>query len=62
MISKPIPFLASAQAAQKAGGGKKGNQSAASTSLFGMSIDEAKQILNVDNIRNTEEVLKVFKQ
>jgi len=53
-------YNASAQAAQRAGGGKKGTQSAASSSLFGMSIDEAKQILNVDNIRNAEEVLKSY--
>ena len=52
-------FLASKQAAEKAGGGKKGAESAASSSLFGMSLDEAKQILNVTNIADAEKLSKV---
>jgi len=46
-------------AAEKAGGGKKGAESAASSSLFGMSLDEAKQILNVNDIKDTEHLTKV---
>ena len=52
-------FLASQQAAEKAGGGKKGAESAASSSLFGMSLDEARQILNVNDISNKDQILKV---
>ena len=52
-------FSASNVAAEKAGGGKKGAESAASSSLFGMSLDEAKQILNVNDIKDAEKLTKV---
>ena len=54
-------FLASKVAAEKAGGGQKGAESAASSSLFGMSLDEAKQILNVNNIEDAEKLAKVYR-
>ncbi|XP_064609802.1 mitochondrial import inner membrane translocase subunit tim16-B-like [Liolophura sinensis] len=41
-------FQASQQAAQRAGGGREGTKRAASDTLSGMTIQEAKQILNVD--------------
>lgn len=53
-------FLASQHAAEKAGGGAQGAKSAASSSLFGMTLDEAKQILNVSDPASAEQVLKVF--
>ena len=49
-----LPLLVSRQAAERAGGGEKGAKSAASTSLLGMSLEEAKQILNVTNISDAE--------
>nr|CAB3264642.1 mitochondrial import inner membrane translocase subunit tim16-B [Phallusia mammillata] len=53
-------FNASKQAAERAGGGAQGAKSASSSSLFGMTLDEAKQILNVSDPANAEQVLKNY--
>ncbi|XP_004225703.2 mitochondrial import inner membrane translocase subunit tim16-B [Ciona intestinalis] len=53
-------FAASQHAANKAGGGEKGAGSAAQSSLLGMSVDEAQQILNVSDIKSIEEVNKNY--
>ena len=43
-------LTASQAAASRAGGGTKGAQHSAENIRLGMSVEEAKQILNVDNI------------
>lgn len=43
-------IAASQQAAQRAGGGKAGAESAATSAKTGISIEEAKQILNVKDL------------
>lgn len=53
-------FAASQQAAEKAGGGEKGQKSAAVTGFQGISLDEAMKILNVDRIDNSEELTKSY--
>uniref|UniRef100_H2ZNV3 Mitochondrial import inner membrane translocase subunit TIM16 n=1 Tax=Ciona savignyi TaxID=51511 RepID=H2ZNV3_CIOSA len=53
-------FAASQQAANKAGGGEQGVGSAAQSSLLGMSLDEATQILNVSDFKSKEAVDKNF--
>ena len=47
---------ASQAAASKAGGGTRGAEHSATTQRLGMTIEEAKQILNVDELN--EETLK----
>ena len=56
-----VSFKASQQAAQKAGGGKKGNEAAAQTTYLGMNIEEAKEILNISNLEDQEKIVKVVK-
>lgn len=53
-------FSASQQAAENAGGGEKGRQSATVSGLQGISLDEAKRILNIDNIKDTESLNKTY--
>lgn len=53
-------YAASQQAAKRAGGGQKGTEQAAQTGLFGMSLDEAKQILNVNDINDVKKVQETF--
>ncbi|XP_039250285.1 mitochondrial import inner membrane translocase subunit tim16-B-like [Styela clava] len=53
-------FAASQQAAEKAGGGEKGTKSAVATGFHGISLDEAKKILNIDNIQDSENVIKSY--
>ncbi|XP_034243782.1 mitochondrial import inner membrane translocase subunit tim16-B [Thrips palmi] len=43
-------IAASQQAAQRAGGGKAGSESAATSAKTGITIEEAKQILNVKDL------------
>lgn len=52
---------ASQAAASRAGNNKKATEQAASNSLFGMTLDEAKQILNVDNITDEQKLTEVSK-
>jgi len=53
-------YAASQQAAQKAGGGKKGNEAAAQTTYLGMNIEEAKEILNISNLEDQEKIVKNY--
>ncbi|XP_067663887.1 mitochondrial import inner membrane translocase subunit Tim16-like [Haliotis asinina] len=47
-------YAASQQAAQRAGGGRKGARRAAADTATGMTLQEAKQILNVSEITDKE--------
>lgn len=49
-------FAASQHAAEKAGGGEKGQRSAAVTGFQGISLDEAIKILNIDSIKDSEKL------
>lgn len=53
-------FAASQHAAQKAGGGEKGTNSAAMTGFHGISLDEAKKILNVEDVNDNESVKAAY--
>ena len=52
-------YASSQQAATKAGGGSKGASHAAANVKNGITLDEAKQILNVSSL-NAEEVAKKY--
>lgn len=53
-------FAASQQTAQKAGGGTKGAKRASADALSGMTLHEAKQILNIENIQDLEALQKKY--
>ncbi|KAH8361834.1 hypothetical protein KR200_002164 [Drosophila serrata] len=53
-------IAASQEAARRAGGGKQGEKSAESNLRTGMTLEEAKQILNVDDTKNVESVVKNY--
>uniref|UniRef100_T1J0J8 Nudix hydrolase domain-containing protein n=1 Tax=Strigamia maritima TaxID=126957 RepID=T1J0J8_STRMM len=53
-------FINSQAAASQAGGGEKGAQRAASNARLGMTIQEARQILNVDENINEEEIKRKY--
>ncbi|KAL5012279.1 hypothetical protein ScPMuIL_010830 [Solemya velum] len=53
-------FNASQQAAAQAGGGRRGTKQATSDNLTGISIQEAKQILNVQDPSDEEAIEKNF--
>ncbi|XP_041359792.1 mitochondrial import inner membrane translocase subunit Tim16-like isoform X2 [Gigantopelta aegis] len=53
-------FAASQQAAQKAGGGRQGARRAAADSVTGMSLQEAKQILNISDAKDKESILNNY--
>ncbi|KAL3879742.1 hypothetical protein ACJMK2_032239 [Sinanodonta woodiana] len=53
-------YQASQQAAQRAGGGKAGTRRAVADTYTGMTLQEAKQILNVTDISDKEAVQKSF--
>ncbi|XP_022325599.1 mitochondrial import inner membrane translocase subunit Tim16-like [Crassostrea virginica] len=54
-------FKASQQAAQRAGGGRQGARRVANDSITGMTLQEAKQILNVNNPNDLETIEKNYK-
>ncbi|XP_061188318.1 mitochondrial import inner membrane translocase subunit Tim16-like [Saccostrea echinata] len=54
-------FRASQQAAQRAGGGRQGARRAANDTVSGISLQEAKQILNVNNLEDVETIEKNYK-
>lgn len=51
---------ASQQAAKSRQNGQVDNKGAASTALSGMSLQEAKQILNIDNLKDIEKITKQY--
>ncbi|XP_070073746.1 mitochondrial import inner membrane translocase subunit Tim16 [Drosophila takahashii] len=53
-------IAASQEAARRAGGGKQGDKSAESNLRTGMTLEEAKQILNIDDPKNVEAILKNY--
>ncbi|KAH8346979.1 mitochondrial import inner membrane translocase subunit Tim16 [Drosophila kikkawai] len=53
-------IAASQEAARRAGGGKQGEKSAESNLRTGMTLEEAKQILNVEDTKNVEGVVKNY--
>ncbi|CAK8690063.1 unnamed protein product [Clavelina lepadiformis] len=59
--AKQKEYNARMQATARAWGGKKGAESASSSSLLRMSLDEAKQILNVTHLNNAEQLTKNYK-
>ncbi|EDW15113.1 mitochondrial import inner membrane translocase subunit Tim16 [Drosophila mojavensis] len=53
-------IAASQEAARRAGGGRKGDQSAESNLRTGMTLEEAKQILNIDDLKSVDSINKNF--
>ncbi|KAK6172953.1 hypothetical protein SNE40_016505 [Patella caerulea] len=53
-------YQASQQAAQRAGGGRHGAKKAAADTATGMSLQEAKQILNVSEVKDMETILQKY--
>ncbi|KAH8417414.1 hypothetical protein KR222_010892 [Zaprionus bogoriensis] len=53
-------IAASQEAAKRAGGGRQGDQSAESNLRTGMTLEEAKQILNVDDLKSVENITKSY--
>ncbi|ALC45891.1 blp [Drosophila busckii] len=53
-------IAASQEAAKRAGGGRQGDQSAEANLRSGMTLEEAKQVLNVDDIKNVDNIIKSY--
>ncbi|XP_037721532.1 mitochondrial import inner membrane translocase subunit Tim16 [Drosophila subpulchrella] len=53
-------IAASQEAARRAGGGQQGDKSAESNLRTGMTLEEAKQILNIDDPKNVEAITKNY--
>eukprot|EP00099_Drosophila_melanogaster_P013021 NP_001287349.1 black pearl, isoform B [Drosophila melanogaster] len=53
-------IAASQEAARRAGGGKQGDKSAESNLRTGMTLEEAKQILNIDDPKNVDAITKNY--
>jgi len=53
-------YAASQQAAKNAGGGRQGARKAQADTVSGMSLQEAKQVLNVSDINDTEGMTKNY--
>ncbi|XP_033163499.1 mitochondrial import inner membrane translocase subunit Tim16 [Drosophila mauritiana] len=53
-------IAASQEAARRAGGGKQGEKSAESNLRTGMTLEEAKQILNIDDPKNVDAIIKNY--
>jgi len=53
-------YAASQQAAKNAGGGRQGARKAQADTVSGMSLQEAKQVLNVSDITDQEEMTKNY--
>ncbi|XP_023176204.1 mitochondrial import inner membrane translocase subunit Tim16 [Drosophila hydei] len=53
-------IAASQEAAKRAGGGRQGDQSAESNLRTGMTLEEAKQILNIEDTKNVESITKNY--
>ncbi|XP_075146667.1 mitochondrial import inner membrane translocase subunit Tim16 [Haematobia irritans] len=53
-------IAASQEAARRAGGGRQGEKRAEANARSGMTLEEAKQILNVDDLKNLEEITKKY--
>ncbi|XP_068157536.1 mitochondrial import inner membrane translocase subunit Tim16 [Drosophila tropicalis] len=53
-------IAASQEAAKRAGGGRQGDKSAESNLRTGMTLEEAKQILNIDDLKNVDTIVKNY--
>ncbi|XP_067619999.1 mitochondrial import inner membrane translocase subunit Tim16 [Eurosta solidaginis] len=53
-------IAASQQAARRAGGGPQGEKRAEANARAGMTIEEAKQILNIDDLEDLERIVKNY--
>ncbi|XP_073819607.1 mitochondrial import inner membrane translocase subunit Tim16 [Musca autumnalis] len=53
-------IAASQEAARRAGGGRQGEKRAEANARTGMTLEEAKQILNVEDLKNLEEITKKY--
>ncbi|XP_064535785.1 mitochondrial import inner membrane translocase subunit Tim16 [Drosophila montana] len=53
-------IAASQEAAKRAGGGRQGDQSAESNLRTGMTLEEAKQILNVEDLKSVDCIVKNY--
>ncbi|XP_017118620.1 mitochondrial import inner membrane translocase subunit Tim16 [Drosophila elegans] len=53
-------IAASQEAARRAGGGQQGDKSAESNLRTGMTLEEAKQILNVEDPKNVDAIIKNY--
>nr|CAC20095.1 hypothetical protein [Drosophila melanogaster] len=53
-------IAASQEAVRRAGGGKQGDKSAESNLRTGMTLEEAKQILNIDDPKNVDAITKNY--
>ncbi|KAG4072214.1 hypothetical protein HA402_007624 [Bradysia odoriphaga] len=53
-------YAASQEAAKRAGGGQQGNQRAAANARSGITLDEAQQILNLNDLNDVEQVNKNY--
>ncbi|XP_037047530.1 mitochondrial import inner membrane translocase subunit Tim16 [Bradysia coprophila] len=53
-------YAASQEAAKRAGGGQQGNQRAATNARSGITLDEAQQILNLNDLNDAEKVNKNY--
>ncbi|EDW66747.1 mitochondrial import inner membrane translocase subunit Tim16 [Drosophila virilis] len=53
-------IAASQEAAKRAGGGRQGDQSAESNLRTGMTLEEAKQILNVEDLKSVDSIVKNY--
>ncbi|XP_011292548.1 mitochondrial import inner membrane translocase subunit Tim16 [Musca domestica] len=53
-------IAASQEAARRAGGGRQGEKRAEANARTGMTLEEAKQILNVEDLKNFEEITKKY--
>ncbi|XP_022218237.1 mitochondrial import inner membrane translocase subunit Tim16 [Drosophila obscura] len=53
-------IAASQEAARRAGGGKQGDKTAESNLRTGMTVEEAKQILNIEDLKNVDSIIKNY--
>ncbi|EDV49081.1 mitochondrial import inner membrane translocase subunit Tim16 [Drosophila erecta] len=53
-------IAASQEAARRAGGGRQGEKSAEFNLRTGMTLEEAKQILNIDDPKNVDAIIKNY--
>ncbi|XP_037948597.1 mitochondrial import inner membrane translocase subunit Tim16-like [Teleopsis dalmanni] len=53
-------FAVSQEAARRGGGGREGRKRAETNARTGMTLEEAKQILNVNDLKNLEDIVKNY--
>ncbi|XP_037808681.1 mitochondrial import inner membrane translocase subunit Tim16 [Lucilia sericata] len=53
-------IAASQEAARRSGGGRQGEKRSEANARTGMTLDEAKQILNINDLENLEQITKNY--